>query len=75
MLWWVNNVLPSTLPAPVLAAAQRYEHHVLIIAGEFDGNQGGMKRLLDNIDSFERQHAGKLSVYTYASAEVVMQIP
>jgi hypothetical protein len=46
VLYHCNNLVPSTLPAPILALAEAKNHHLVMSLGEFgDGELGRLQAL------------------------------
>lgn len=60
ILFWLNPVMPSILPAPIMKMGKEKDHHVAITVGDFDGS---LERFLQRMQAFKEEKKGDIDVY------------
>jgi len=62
MLWWLNNLLPESLPKPLMDLGRAYDHHMLVEFAEY--NDGEVEKLEALLQKFvDAQPAGSVGYH------------
>lgn len=59
-MYWLNPIMPSLLPAPIMKMGKEKDHHVAMTVGDFDGS---LDRFMNRLDVFQKQNGGNIAVH------------
>jgi len=64
LLYTFNPIFPSVLPSEVMEIGKKYDHHVAITVGDYDGS---LNRFMKRMDDFRKSEEGKVNVFECSS--------
>jgi D-lactate dehydrogenase len=61
ILYWLNPIMPSILPGPIMKMGKEKNHHVAMTVGEFD--DGSLDRFMERLGEFQKHNGSSISVH------------
>jgi D-lactate dehydrogenase len=55
-----NNFVPALLPARMMEAGKKMDHHITMTVGDFGGDE--LDRTLERMADFQKRHSGKINI-------------